>query len=38
MKTCKDFADAFMSKLNKEASGFTEVRLIFDRYLASYLK
>ena len=38
MKTCKDFADAFLRKLGKESEGFSEVRLLFDRYLAGSLK
>lgn len=38
MKTCQDFAEAFIRRLDREASSYSEVRLIFDRYLTSSLK
>ena len=36
--TCKDFARAFMSRIGNMVSRYTEVRLIFDRYLEQSLK
>ena len=38
LSTCKDFAMAFMSRIGNMVSRYTEVRLIFDRYLEQYLK
>ena len=38
IKTCQDFADAFIRRLDREAGTCSEVRLIFDRYLTSSLK
>ena len=38
MKNCQDFADAFIRRLDRESSTYSEVRLIFDRYLTSSLK
>ena len=38
MKNYHDFADAFIRRLDRESSTYSEVRLIFDRYLTSSLK
>ena len=38
LSTCKDFAMAFMSRIGNMVSRYTEVRLIFDRYLEQSLK
>ena len=38
LNTCKDFAIAFMSSIGNMVSRYTEVRLIFDRYLEQSLK
>ena len=38
LETCKDFAVAFVNRLEYMASDYTEVRLIFDRYLHQSLK
>ena len=38
LSTCKDFAIAFMSRIGNMVSRYTEVRLIFDRYLEQSLK
>ena len=38
IKTCQDFADAYIRRLDREAWSCSEVRLIFDRYLTSSLK
>ena len=38
LSTCKDFAMAFMSRIEKMVSRYTEVRLKFDRYLEQSLK
>ena len=38
LNTCKDFAIAFMSCIGNMVSRYTEVRLIFDRYLEQSLK
>ena len=38
LNTCKDFAIAFMSRIGDMVSRYTEVRLIFDRYLEQSLK
>ena len=38
LNTCKDFAIAFMSRIGNMVSRYTEVRLIFDRYLEQSLK
>ena len=38
VKTCKDLADLFISKLVSRCSGYDEVRLTFDRYVSKSLK
>ena len=38
LHTCKDFAVAFLNRLEYMVSDYTEVRLIFDRYLHQSLK
>ena len=38
IKTCKDFADTFVSIIKHEAVGYQEVRLVFDRYEKASLK
>ena len=38
MKTCQDFADAFLHKICNMISQYDEVRLVFDRYINSSLK
>ena len=38
LSTCKDFTMAFMSSIGNMVSCYTEVRLIFDRYLEQFLK
>ena len=38
IKTCLEFANAFVSIIIKESQGFSEVRVIFDRYVASSSK
>ena len=38
MKTCADFAESFISILCNMAKDFEEVRLVFDRYIATSLK
>ena len=38
MKNCQEFAEAFIRRLGSEASSYSEVRLIFDRYLTTSLK
>ena len=38
MKNCQEFAEAFIRRLGREASSYSEVRLIFDRYLTTSLK
>ena len=38
IKTCLEFANAFLSIIHNESQGFSEVRVIFDRYVASSLK
>ena len=38
IKTCLEFAHAFVNIIIKESQGFSEVRVIFDRYVASSLK
>ena len=38
LQTCKDFAMAFVTRLTYMISDYTEVRLIFDRYLQQSLK
>ena len=38
LSTCKDFAMAFVSRIKNMVSRYTEVRLIFDRYLEQSLK
>ena len=38
MKTCADFADAFLSILCKMVEDFDEIRLVFDRYIEASLK
>ena len=38
MKTCQDFADAFLQKIYNMTSHYDEVRLVFDRYINSLLK
>ena len=38
LSTCKDFAIPFMSSIGNMVSRYTEVRLIFDRYLEQSLK
>ena len=32
IKTCQDFADVFSNIFLKESQGFSEVRVLFDRY------
>ena len=38
IKTCKDFAQAFLDQLSNMADEYNEVRLAFDRYINSSLK
>jgi len=38
VKTCYDFKLLFMRPLLQEGKGFTEIRLVFDRYITSSLK
>ena len=38
IKTCYDFKVSFSNRLIQEAKGFSEVRLVFDRYVNSSLK
>lgn len=38
LQSCKDFAVAFTRKIQHMASAYTEVRLIFDRYIEKSLK
>lgn len=38
LQTCKDFAAVFTSKVKAMANSYTEVRLVFDRYLERSLK
>ena len=38
LSTCKNFVMAFMSRIGNMVSRYTEVRLIFDRYLEQSLK
>ena len=38
VKTCKDFKNEFLRKLTKETHEFTEIRLVFDRYMEGSLK
>ena len=38
MKTCQDFADAFLQKIYNMTSLYDEVRLVLDRYINSSLK
>ena len=38
LNTCKDFATAFVNRLQRMVSGYSEVQLIFDRYLQESLK
>lgn len=38
LETCKDFATEFIQKIQRLATGYTEVRLIFDRYMERSLK
>ena len=38
LKSCCEFASAFVQKVEKEAQGFDEVRVIFDRYTEESLK
>ena len=37
-KTCKDLKDQFMARLLRESDAFSEVRLVFDRYIEGSLK
>ena len=38
IKTCKDFAQSFLDHLSNMADEYDEVRLVFDRYINSFLK
>ena len=38
LRSCKEFASAFVQKVKKESQGFDEVRVIFDRYIEESLK
>ena len=38
IKTCKDFAQAFLDQLSNMADEYDEVRLVFDRYINTSLK
>ena len=38
LKSCSEFASAFVQKAENEAKGFDEVRVIFDRYTKESLK
>ena len=38
MKTCADFADAFLSMICKFVEDFDEIRLVFGRYIEASLK
>ena len=38
IKTCNDFAQAFLDQLSNMADEYDEVRLVFDRYINSSLK
>ena len=38
LSTCKNFAITFVSRIGNMISRYTEVRLIFDRYLEQSLK
>ena len=38
VKTCKDLAELFILQLTSKCSGYDEVRLVFDRYVAESLK
>ena len=38
IRTCDDFANAFINLLIKSSTGYEEVHLVFDRYLENSLK
>lgn len=38
LQSCKDFADAFVQRISSTVRGYTEVRLVFDRYIQQSLK
>ena len=38
MKTCRDFANAFIQYILQESKSFQQINLIFDRYITSSLK
>ena len=38
IKTCKDFADAFVQRILLESRTFQQINLIFDRYMTTSLK
>ena len=38
LKSCSKFASAFVQKLEKEAQGFDQVRVIFDQYTEESFK
>ena len=38
LKSCSEFASAFVQKVEKEAQGFDKVRVIFGRYTEEPLK
>ena len=38
LMTCKDLKDQFIERLSNESSGFSEVRIVFDRYIDGSLK
>ena len=38
IRTCKEFAKVFVTRVLHAAESYNEVRLIFDRYIASSLK
>lgn len=38
IKTCLNFAEAFVDKFLKESQEFDKIRLVFDRYIEYFLK
>ena len=38
IKTCADFAEAFVDRVLDESFGYNKVRVVFDRYVRNSLK
>ena len=37
-KTCKDLKNLFLERILMDSQGFSEIRLVFDKYVESLLK